>query len=43
MYPLSFIATGIRDGATQRPGDGQIIHPQHKQLVEQMIAKAREL
>ena len=42
---FSFIAYGdTRSGAAPDvPGDGVIIHPQHKQLVEEMIAKARGL
>lgn len=42
---FSFIAYGdTRSGSVPDvPGDGQIIHPIHSQLVEQMIAKASEL
>jgi hypothetical protein len=42
---FSFIAYGdTRSGAVPDvPGDGVIIHPQHKQLVEEMIAKAKGL
>jgi hypothetical protein len=42
---FSFIAYGdTRSGAVPDvPGDGQIIHPQHSQLVDEMIAKAQAL
>lgn len=42
---FSFIAYGdTRSGAVPDvPGDGQVIHPQHNALVEEMIAKAKEL
>ena len=42
---FSFIAYGdTRSGAAPDvPGDGVIIHPQHKQLVEEMIVKAKGL
>jgi hypothetical protein len=42
---FSFIAYGDTRSGSQPgvPGDGQIIHPEHSQLVEQMIAKAKEL
>ena len=42
---FSFIAYGdTRSGAVPDvPGDGQIIHPQHLQLADLMIAKAKEL
>jgi len=41
---FAFIAYGDTRSASQPdvPGDGQIIHPDHSRLVEQMIAKARE-
>src|SRR5262249_26385595 len=42
---FSFFAYGdTRSGSDPNvPGDGQIIHPVHNQLVDQMVAKAREL
>lgn len=42
---FSFIAYGdTRSGsAPDQPGDGQILHPLHNQLADQMLAKAKEL